>query len=166
MAASLARQPLSDLDDPLAYLRVVMLRRAANERRRLGRKRRADQRIGPAPGVSPATYPSDLEELAQLDPEDRALIYLTEVEGMTLTDVAGLFGRSAGPLKIVPGETQSVRITLADGYVRKAVAIGDASQYGVRFFASVDTEPAGALRVIDALAADGSVLATTALGSP
>jgi DNA-directed RNA polymerase specialized sigma24 family protein len=100
LAATLARKSLSDLDDPLAYLRLVMVRRAANERRRLGRKRRADQRAGAPPEMTSVTYPSDLAELARLSPDDRALIYLTEVEGRAITEVAELFGRSAAALKM------------------------------------------------------------------
>lgn len=100
LAATLARQPLTELDNPLAYLRVVMMRRAANERRRLGRKRRANARAGPEPQSADVSYPSDLAELARLDPEDRALLYLTEVEGLPLAEVAHVFDRSSAAVKM------------------------------------------------------------------
>jgi DNA-directed RNA polymerase specialized sigma24 family protein len=100
LAATIARQPLVELDDPLAYLRVVMVRLAANERRRLGRKRRASGRIGPEPEAVLASYPSDLAELDRLSPADRAVLYLTVIERRPDVEVAQMFDQSASVVKM------------------------------------------------------------------
>jgi DNA-directed RNA polymerase specialized sigma24 family protein len=100
LAATLASHALTELDDPMAYLRVAMVRLASNERRRLSRKRRAGQRIGVDPEAEAAAYPSDLAELDRLSPEDRALLYLTAVEGHSIADVARMFKRSTASMKM------------------------------------------------------------------
>lgn len=100
LAAALTRQPLTALVDPLAYLRVVMVRLASNERRRLGRKRRANGRIGPEAEAIVASYPSDLAELDCLSPEDRGVLYLTVIEGRPDAEVAQMFDRSASVVKM------------------------------------------------------------------
>ena len=84
----------------MAYLRVAMVRLASNERRRLGRKRRATQRIGAESEAEVAAYPSDLAELDRLSPEDRALLYLTAVEGHSIAEVARMFRRSTAAMKM------------------------------------------------------------------
>lgn len=100
LARTLARHRLADLDDPEAYLRLVVVRLAANERRRLGRARRATARLdasersdagehAPAGASGPL-----LDQLLGMPPLDRAILYLTVVEGATVADAARQLGRS------------------------------------------------------------------------
>jgi DNA-directed RNA polymerase specialized sigma24 family protein len=88
--------PLSALDDPGAYVRRAIIRLAANERRHLGRRRRAMTRLAARDSGDAAgdTYPSDTSELQRLDPEDRAVLWLADVEGVAFADVAAALGCS------------------------------------------------------------------------
>lgn len=94
LARTLARHDLTALADPARYLRVALFRLAANERRRLGRFRSAVERLGRAEVLLPS-YPSDLDDLRHLSPSDRALVFLTVVEGVAIGDAADLLGMSA-----------------------------------------------------------------------
>jgi DNA-directed RNA polymerase specialized sigma24 family protein len=88
----LSRGPLSDLDDAHAYLRTTIVRLAANSRRRLGRGRRAWSRLGASEATGDDRYPSDLDELRRLAPADRAVLYLSLVEGHTYREAAVILG--------------------------------------------------------------------------
>jgi RNA polymerase sigma-70 factor (ECF subfamily) len=87
----LRRGPLSALDDPGAYLSKVIVNLASNSRRGLGRRRRAWSRHG-APTDEVPAYPSDLAELERLGPDERALLFLVDVEGWGYADVAPVLG--------------------------------------------------------------------------
>lgn len=90
----LRRGPLADLDDPGAYLSRVIVNLASNSRRGLGRRRRAWVRHGaPAVDELPA-YPSDLGDLEQLAPAERAILFLVDVEGWAFDDAADVVGLS------------------------------------------------------------------------
>jgi RNA polymerase sigma-70 factor (ECF subfamily) len=104
LARTLARHQLSDLRDADSYLRLVIVRLAANERRRLGRARGAlarlesDQRSrGHRDGVDPTSLP---EALMDLGPEDRAILYLTVVEGATVRAAARQLGRTEASVRM------------------------------------------------------------------
>lgn len=90
-ARALRRGPLSELDQPTAYLRRTIVNLAANERRGLGRRRRALARLGAEAGVL-AEYPSDVAELLRLAPGDRAVLWLADVERLPFEQVAELVG--------------------------------------------------------------------------
>jgi DNA-directed RNA polymerase specialized sigma24 family protein len=93
LARVLRRGGLSRLDDPAAYLKRAVVNLAANDRRSLGRRRRALQRVQVPEDLSP-TYPSDLADLLSLSPEDRAVLWLTEVERLPSEQVAEVLGCS------------------------------------------------------------------------
>jgi len=90
----LRRGPLADLDDPGAYLARVVVNLAANHRRGLGRRRRAWARHGAPPPDELPDYPSDLGDLEALAPQERALLYLVDVEGWPFADAAEAVGCS------------------------------------------------------------------------
>lgn len=92
LARALRRGPLHRLDDPGAYLRVTMVRIAANHDRARGRERRAHVRVAATLEVLTAAdvRPSDLADLDGLSPDDRAVLYLADVERLPLGDVARL----------------------------------------------------------------------------
>jgi DNA-directed RNA polymerase specialized sigma24 family protein len=95
---TLRRQPLTELNDAGTYLRVVMVRLAANERRRVGReRRRADTAGGESPPVEGSSALTDLLALA---PVDRAVVYLTVVEGLSAAEAASRLGRTEAGVRM------------------------------------------------------------------
>jgi RNA polymerase sigma-70 factor, ECF subfamily len=94
VSRALRKGPLTRLDNPGAYLRRAVVNLAANERRRLGRWRRARIRAvrPPSDDGQPAAYPSDLADLLRLPPETRAALWLVDVEGRSFDEVAELLG--------------------------------------------------------------------------
>jgi RNA polymerase sigma factor (sigma-70 family) len=93
VARALRRGPISGLDDPAAYLRQTIVRLASNERRSWRRGARAIGRLRSS-GEASDPMPSDLAELQRLPPLDRAVLFLTAVEGLPIAEVAALVGCS------------------------------------------------------------------------
>ncbi len=77
-----------------AYLRRTIVNLATNERRRLRRAEAASHRLDRDNGQADA-YPSALGDLLQLDPRDRALLYLVDVEGVPTSEAASIVGLAA-----------------------------------------------------------------------
>jgi DNA-directed RNA polymerase specialized sigma24 family protein len=88
---TLRKGPLTDLDNPLAYLRKTIVNLASNQRRSLGRRRRAVARLSVEEGWLP-TYPADIEAILDLPPKHRAILYLVEVEGVPYEEAADQIG--------------------------------------------------------------------------
>ena len=93
-ARVLRRQRLTDLDEPGAYLRRTIVNVASNYRRSLARERRALSRLERSAEPPGDVYPSDLSELAALPPRERAVLYLSEVEGFRYAEIGALLGCS------------------------------------------------------------------------
>lgn len=94
LSRMLAVGALSSFDDPAAYLRRAIVNLASNHRRSYSRWRRAvarDRHIDDVANV----YPSDLDDLVRLDPMDRAVLYLSIVDGHPYPDIARMVGISA-----------------------------------------------------------------------
>jgi RNA polymerase sigma factor (sigma-70 family) len=92
---ALRRGPLQELDDPLAYLRRTVVNLASNQRRSLGRRRRALERLASAVDdveADPMTVDTDLLEHIGVD--GRASLYLREVEGWSHREIASMLGIS------------------------------------------------------------------------
>lgn len=92
----LRRGRLSDLEEPLAYLRRTILNLASNNRRRLGRWRNYLRLTNADDTFRVPSYPSDLADLLALPPGSRAVIYLADVEGYSFQDIAAMLGCSEG----------------------------------------------------------------------
>ena len=90
---TLARHDLLELDNALAYLRRAIYHLASNERRRLGRRRKAIARLSVDDGHVPS-YPSDVEAILDLPAKQRAVLYLVYVEGMPYAEAAEHLGMS------------------------------------------------------------------------
>jgi RNA polymerase sigma-70 factor (ECF subfamily) len=116
LARVLAAGLLAGLDDPGACLRTVMLRLASNHRRSLGRRRRALTRLQVVDSDR-AQYPSDLDDLLQLPPADRAVLYLTIVERAPYAEAARVLGCSE--------EAARARGSRALRKLRKSTALQD-----------------------------------------
>ena len=87
VARALRIRPLTELDEPLAYLRRTILNLARNRRRGLARGRVAFARLRPSESTT-AEYGSDLTDLDRLTPVARAVLFLVEVEGWTFAAAA------------------------------------------------------------------------------
>ena len=94
VAQALRRRRLTELDDPGAYLRRAMVNLAANHRRRLARRTSALSRLGATSEPTRDVYPSDLADLLRLPPPERAVLFLSEVEGYRYAEIGRLLGCS------------------------------------------------------------------------
>ncbi len=90
VARVLQRRRLTELTDPGAYLRRTMLNLAANHRRSFARMRKALARL--VADQEGDTYPSDLADLLRLPPHERAVLYLSEVEGYRYAEIGRMLG--------------------------------------------------------------------------
>jgi RNA polymerase sigma-70 factor (ECF subfamily) len=88
---TLRKGPISDLDNPLAFLRKTIVNLASNQRRSLGRKRRVFDRLSLEEGWLPS-YPADIEAILDLPPRQRAILYLVEVEDVPYAEAAEQLG--------------------------------------------------------------------------
>ena len=91
LVRTLRKGPISDLDNPLAFLRKTIVNLASNQRRSLGRKRNALSWLFIEEGWSPS-YPADVEAILDLPPRHRAILYLVEVEGVPYAEAAEQLG--------------------------------------------------------------------------
>lgn len=94
VARVLRRRRLTDLAEPGAYLRKTMVNLASNQRRSFAREWRALVRFVASAQPVGDIYPSDLNELLGLSPRERAVLYLSEVEGYRYSEIGDLLGCS------------------------------------------------------------------------
>lgn len=107
---STEREAINDLG---AYLRRSIVNLASNERRRLRRANAAQHRLDPAESASD-TYPSGLADLMQLDARDRALLYLVDVEGHSVSDAADTVNLAAPAARMALSRARkALRTTIA-----------------------------------------------------
>ncbi|MDW3212729.1 MAG: RNA polymerase sigma factor [Ilumatobacteraceae bacterium] len=92
IVTALSGDRFAQVDDVEAYLRRSIVNRAANERRRLGRRRLALVRVRAEIDAQSArdAYPSDLSHLTKLDPRSRAVLFMHYVEGRSFEQIAAL----------------------------------------------------------------------------
>lgn len=94
VARTLRGGPLARLDDPLQYLRRVVLNIVIDGQRRRAREGRAAPLLARAEASMPV-YPSDVSLLDVLEPIDRALLHLVDLEGASIADASRVVGRHA-----------------------------------------------------------------------
>lgn len=94
----LARRTIDELDNPAAYLKRSMVNAASGHRRRAGRWRRLVPLLADD-GIGVDHYPSDLAILDQLDPLDRAVVFLLDVEGYSGLEAADELGLTHGAVR-------------------------------------------------------------------
>jgi|GEM_PF-5237088 len=100
LIAVISRSSLADLDNPLAYMKRIILNQSASKRRRFGIWR------GLLPKVSSDSsyedyYPSDLVVLETLNPTDRAVLYMSDIEGYRHSEIAEQLGLSEPAVRSV-----------------------------------------------------------------
>lgn len=91
LVKTLRSHRLSDLEHPSAYLWKAMCSLATDHSRTETRRRSALNRLG-TPTPHEDAYPSDLSELDLLRPQERAVLYMREIEGLPYRDVAEILG--------------------------------------------------------------------------
>lgn len=91
---------LSDLNNPLAFLRKTIVNLASNQRRSLGRKRKAVSRLSTEESWLPS-YPADIEAILDLPPRQRAILYLVEVEDVPYSEAAEQLGMTTGAARML-----------------------------------------------------------------
>jgi DNA-directed RNA polymerase specialized sigma24 family protein len=97
----LGKRPLDLVDDPSAYLRRSIVNRVKSELRKVRTRRMTIDLLKRAVApVGAVTYPSDLSDLMRLQPIERAVLYLHDVDGMPFAEVAEAVGITAGNARV------------------------------------------------------------------
>ncbi len=91
LVRALRKGPISDLDNPLGFLRKTIVNLASNQRRSLSRKRKALGRLSMEESWLPS-YPADIGAILDLPPRHRAILYLVEVEDVPYAEAAEQLG--------------------------------------------------------------------------
>ena len=96
LVRTLRQGPLADRDDPLPYLRRVVANLASDHRRAFVRRRAQRHMVHRSPDseIHHDDHVSDLDELRALPVDQRAVVYLVVVEGLSHHDVARHLGIS------------------------------------------------------------------------
>lgn len=107
---------LDRFDEPLRYLRRTIVNLAANHRRRFGRRRAALRLVADSTdGAAVDHYPTDLADLAALDPRQRAVLHLRVVEGLDYPTIAHELDISeANARQLVSRATKRLRLHLEE----------------------------------------------------
>jgi RNA polymerase sigma-70 factor (ECF subfamily) len=95
LVRTLQRGRLVDLVDAGVYLRRVIVRLAANDRRTTGQRAAILARFRPGTAVSEDSQVSDVEDLLQVPPDQRAVLYLHVVEGLPHSQIGAVLGISS-----------------------------------------------------------------------
>ncbi len=95
VARALGKGSLHELNDPGAYLRRIIVRLVSNDRRHLAVVRRGLSRLmASEAGTVRDDYPSEVDDLLRLKPSERAVLYLSEVDGYRYSEIGALIGCS------------------------------------------------------------------------
>lgn len=89
---------LDTIDDLAAYLRRCIVNLESNHRRSRGREH-ARLRLTAPMDAEAAAYPSDLSDLDGLEPQQRAILYLFEVEGWPFGHIAELLDENESTIR-------------------------------------------------------------------
>lgn len=99
LAATLQKHgSLDGVDNPTAYLRRCIINLESNHRRNRARERDRT-RLTSIAETQVEEYPSDLADLNSLEPQQRAILYLFEVEGRTFRYIADLFDENESTIR-------------------------------------------------------------------
>lgn len=98
LVKTLRARKLTELSHPSSYLYRAMCSIATDQRRSLGRRRRALERIGNLDPAHP-TYPSDLDDLEALAPRERAVLYFREIEGCSYEEIGEMLHAKQASLR-------------------------------------------------------------------
>src|SRR5207244_12034940 len=97
-------------------LRQAIVNLASNRRRSLARGRSALLQLGNREDGKVPEYVSDLSDLLRLQPADRALLFLVEVEGRQYAEAASLLGMTEEAARTRAGRARRrLRLQLIEG---------------------------------------------------
>lgn len=100
LARVLRSQKLHQLDNPGAYIRRAIVNEVADQLRKRKTARSMVLRLRPVAEVSDP-YPSDVADLLRLSPNERAVLFLHDIEGRPFEDVAEMVGISAANARTI-----------------------------------------------------------------
>ncbi len=101
LVATMRLRRLQSLNDPGAYLRRAIVNEVRSQIRRRRSQRKALSRLrATAEPSSEDAYPSEVADLLRLQPVERAVLYLHDIEGFTFEDVAAIVGITAGNARV------------------------------------------------------------------
>ncbi len=107
--------PRFDGDDVRAWLYTIGLRLAFNEKRRRGRRLRAVGRLEPPPVWQPEVEGDLWSALKAVDPQPRAALLLSVLDGYTHTEIGEMLGVPAGTVGSWLSRTKAqLRLTLTE----------------------------------------------------
>ena len=116
LAATLRHHRLGELDNPGAYLRRTMVNLASNQRRRAFNRRKAIAALGASLDDRSPSYPSDLADLEWLSPRQRAVLFLSEIEGYRFSEIADMLSCTEGNARMIASRARrQLRDALAGG---------------------------------------------------
>lgn len=93
---------LREVDEPGAYLRRAIVNQIRSDLRRRKIRRETLHRLRTSTSeAAAATYPSDVAELMRLQPVERAVLFLFDIEGFTFEEVADMVGIKAGNARVI-----------------------------------------------------------------
>lgn len=98
LASLLSTREIGSIDNPEAYLRRSILNLESNHRRSQAR-RRTKSRLISSREPDPIAYPSDLADLESLEPDQRAILFLFEVEGRPFAEVAEMLDQTESTIR-------------------------------------------------------------------
>lgn len=91
---------LSELRDPNAYLRRSIVNHVRSDIRRAQSFRRAAKRLR-EPEALIDRYPLDVDDLMRLNPTERAVLYLHDVDRYSFEEVSRLLGMRSGRARVL-----------------------------------------------------------------
>jgi DNA-directed RNA polymerase specialized sigma24 family protein len=93
LARILERGLLTEIEHPVAYIRRAIVNLAIDHTRSRTRERAAFARHG-SPDPTPVVYSWDIEELRDVPPKERAVLFLHAIEGRPYAEIADILGCS------------------------------------------------------------------------
>lgn len=101
LVSVLHRSHVQRLENPTAYMKTAIVNYVHSELRKTRTRRRLTERLrSEQADVGAPAYPSDLADLMNLRPLDRAVLFLHDVEGMPFDEVAAATGISPGHARV------------------------------------------------------------------
>ena len=116
LVSVLQKRSLVSVAKPVAYLQAAIVNHVRSEiRRKQTGRRLVDLLSREHAAVNAPDYPSDLADLMGLQPVERAVLYLHDIEGMTFEEVADAIGISAGNARVTASRARRSLKKLLEG---------------------------------------------------
>ncbi len=117
-----AKGSLAGIDNPGAYVRRTIVNLSLDHKRSEARRRSAWARLGPADDAGGDEHLWDLDELRQVPPKARAVLYLRIIEGWPYADIGEMLGCSQVSARVAASRGKRRLEALLSKEVRDATA--------------------------------------------